>query len=115
VVTACGSDIPGAEGGPAAAGTVLAKETDVAAGSSLVVSAGDQKIALARTDAGEIVAHTAVCTHMRCTVAAAGAELACPCHNSRFNAATGEVVKGPAAQPLSAISVTVSNGSILLA
>ena len=69
-------------------------------------------IAIARTSATTAVAFSAICTHAGCTVAAAGKELDCPCHGSRYNAATGQVLGGPAPSPLPSIKVTVTDGKV---
>ncbi len=58
---------------------------------------------------GTVVCHTAICTHMQCTVPASGS---CPCHGSKFNVETGAVINGPAQQPLAAVPVTVSGGQV---
>lgn len=39
-------------------------------------------------------------------------ELDCPCHGSRFDAANGEVLAGPATTHLPEISVTVEDGVV---
>jgi Rieske Fe-S protein len=64
-----------------------------------------------RTGAQSVVAWDATCTHQGCTVAASGL---CPCHGSRFQPATGQVVNGPAARPLAKVAVAVSNGQVVL-
>jgi cytochrome b6-f complex iron-sulfur subunit len=99
----------------ATAGTTLAKVADVPSGGSLVVTVGNAPYALAKKTDGTIVVHTGVCTHMQCAVAAANAQLKCPCHGSVFDALTGAVVNGPASQPLAEISVTEKDGSVVLA
>ena len=54
------------------------------------------------------------CTHLGCTVKADGQGFACPCHRSRFGQ-DGEVVHGPAKQPLNVLRVAVtSEGNIQL-
>lgn len=98
-----------------ASGKLAIESSKVPVGGSVIVNTNtgsDPAIAVAQPKAGEFVAHTAVCTHQGCLVAAAGAQLDCPCHGSKFDAFTGKVVNGPARLPLEAVQVTV-NGSNL--
>ena len=104
----------GASNAPEAPGRVLAALTEVPVGGA--VSAKDATgapIVLARPAAARVAAFSAVCTHMGCTVAPAGSELHCPCHGSRFEAATGKVLGGPATRPLPPVTVHVANGEIV--
>lgn len=95
---------------PAPAGTPVASVADVKAAGSMVV--GTDKPILLCSANGTVVGHTAICTHQGCTVAAAGADANCPCHGSKFDAATGAVINGPALSPLAAVQVTVANGQV---
>ncbi|MFF2043250.1 ubiquinol-cytochrome c reductase iron-sulfur subunit [Kitasatospora sp. NPDC058170] len=57
--------------------------------------------------AGQYCGLSAVCTHSGCAVdAPKNGQLYCPCHGSRFDAATGAVVNGPATKPLPRYGVT---------
>ncbi|WP_395728310.1 Rieske (2Fe-2S) protein [Nakamurella sp.] len=95
---------------PAPSGTPVASVAEVQAAGSLVVGENEDAYLLAY--AGDtVVAHTAVCTHQRCTVGASGL---CPCHQSRFDVATGAVINGPALRPLAERGVTVSGGQVYL-
>lgn len=95
-------------------GHALAKVSDVPVGSSVSAKTADGKPALvSHPKAGEILAFSAVCTHMGCTVAPAGKELHCPCHGSTYDAATGRVLHGPAPRPLPKIPVTVKGKEVL--
>lgn len=89
--------------------------SSVPVGGSAIVQTGSQSdpaVALAQPKSGQFVAHTAVCTHQGCIVAAAGAELHCPCHGSKFDAFTGAAIHGPATLPLDEVPVTVNGDSI---
>jgi nitrite reductase/ring-hydroxylating ferredoxin subunit len=54
------------------------------------------------------------CTHRGCRVAPAGDRLACPCHGSEFRY-TGEVLEGPASEPLRRYPVMVDGNRLLVA
>jgi glycine/D-amino acid oxidase-like deaminating enzyme/nitrite reductase/ring-hydroxylating ferredoxin subunit len=71
-------------------------------GEGRVVGAGLRQAAVYRDDAGALHRLSARCTHLGCIVHWNGAERSwdCPCHGSRFAAATGEVLQGPAVRPL---------------
>jgi Rieske Fe-S protein len=60
-----------------------------------------------------VVAFSAVCTHMGCTVAPQGGILKCPCHGSTYDLATGDNTGGPAPRPLAKVSVTVQGGRVI--
>ena len=74
---------------------------DLAPGEGQVVGAGLAQRAVYRDEAGALHSLSARCTHLGCIVNFNSAERTwdCPCHGSRF-AATGEVIEGPAVDPL---------------
>ena len=74
---------------------------ELQSGQGRVVGAGLGQRALYRDDDGRLHSLSARCTHLGCIVAWNGAERTwdCPCHGSRFSA-EGDVVQGPATQPL---------------
>jgi Rieske Fe-S protein len=89
--------------------------SEVPLGGSVIVQTGsesDPAIAVAQPAKGRFVAHTAVCTHQGCIVGAAGKELHCPCHGSRYDAFTGKVLQGPARLPLDAVPVSVDGDHV---
>lgn len=96
---------------PAPTGERLAALTDIPDGGSLVVGGGSAALLLARSGS-TVSAHSAICTHQGCTVGAAGAEAHCPCHGSRYVAATGAVLQGPAPHSLPERAVTVFDGAV---
>ena len=117
-LSACGgSSSSSSSGGGSSSGAagVLAKLSDVAVGSAFSATGADGKpIIIAQPTAGNVVAHTAICTHRGCTVRPAGGlNLKCPCHGSTYDAATGKNTGGPSPAPLAAVPVKVEGGSIV--
>jgi Rieske Fe-S protein len=100
-----------AAGGSAAA--PIAKLADVPVGGAVAADLAGAKIILSQPTAGKVVAFSAICTHQGCPVAPKGATLACPCHGSVFDAATGAVTQGPATKALPAVSVKVDGDNIV--
>ncbi|MFC9843017.1 Rieske (2Fe-2S) protein [Streptomyces sp. NPDC060223] len=110
-LTACGSEN---ESSGSAAGTVLAKTSDIPEGGGKVFEA--QGVVVTQPAAGTYKAFSSKCTHQGCAVKGiANNVITCPCHNSEFSAADGSVKKGPATQPLAAANITVDGDSITLA
>jgi rieske iron-sulfur protein len=67
-----------------------------------------------------LVAYSAICTHLGCTVLAnltAEGDILCPCHGSMFDpAADAKVLRGPANRPLPSLPLAISaNGQIAAA
>ena len=77
---------------------------NVPRGGGKVIVMDGRRVAVHRTDAGEVIKLDATCTHLGCTVRWNDAERTwdCPCHGSRFTA-QGLVVGGPAETPLTVI------------
>jgi Rieske Fe-S protein len=75
-------------------------------GSGMVLDLNGHRVAAYRNDDGAVSMKSAVCTHMGCYVHWNSAEGTwdCPCHGSRFQA-TGEVLAGPATEPLEELDV----------
>jgi len=70
------------------------------------------KILVVRREDG-LVGLQATCTHLGCTVAwdATTGQVECPCHGARYNL-HGEILGGPAREPLEQVSLTVEEGGI---
>ncbi|MCD2442379.1 Rieske (2Fe-2S) protein [Agromyces sp. SYSU K20354] len=99
---------------PAAGGDIAAL-ADVPVGGSIDATINGEAALVSQPTAGQVVAFSAICTHQACVVAAAGNEFHCPCHGSIYDAATGEVLNGPAINPLPEIAVAVSGDRIIAA
>ena len=92
----------------------LVAVADVPAGGGTVVK--DAKVVVTKDESGQVKAFSAICTHQGCTVASvSGGTINCPCHGSRFDAATGRPVAGPAKSPLPTVAVAVRDGSVVRA
>ncbi|GFE90715.1 FAD-dependent oxidoreductase [Steroidobacter agaridevorans] len=70
-------------------------------GEGRIVSYQSKKVAAYRDDSGQLTLLAPQCTHLKCLVKWNSADRTwdCPCHGSRFRP-TGEVLGGPAEQPL---------------
>jgi cytochrome b6-f complex iron-sulfur subunit len=68
---------------------------------------------LVRKSGGELVAFSAVCTHLGCIVQweKQKQSFLCPCHAGLYSA-DGKVVSGPPPKPLARIPLAVANGVI---
>ena len=73
-----------------------------------------RRIAIAKVgDAFYAFADT--CTHQGCLLAEGtleGTTVICPCHGSEFNVATGEVVRGPAREPVESYAVQLEDSTL---
>ena len=81
---------------------------DVGRNEGKILSLEGKKVAAYRDGAGKLSLCSPVCTHLKCIVAWNDAEQTwdCPCHGSRFHP-TGEVISGPAEEPLEKIPAPV--------
>ncbi|GLU49397.1 hypothetical protein Nans01_37480 [Nocardiopsis ansamitocini] len=92
-------------------GRVVAQTTDVPEGGGLLVIGA--KLVITQARPGEYRAFGATCTHGGCTVQEVTEDIHCLCHGSRFDL-EGEVVKGPATEPLEPFEVRVEGTDITL-
>jgi len=116
-LTACGSEDDSSDSATeqgAAAGTAVAKTTDIPEGGGKIFK--DQGVVITQPTAGTYKAFSSKCTHAGCAVTGvADGVITCPCHNSEFSVTDGSVKKGPATEALAAEQITVSGDSITLA
>lgn len=123
VLAACGGNgggtSPGGSGGSASGsgggggGGALVKASAVPVGGGVSVNADGKPLIVSQPSEGQIVAFSAVCTHMGCTVAPEGKQIVCPCHGSVYSLATGDNISGPAPRPLAKVPVKVSGGEVV--
>lgn len=109
VTSACTSEDSG-DAPPESTGYASVPSSDVPVGSGTVV---DETYVVTQPEAGEFYAFSSVCTHQGCQVrTVTEKEIVCPCHSSMFSTTTGEVLQGPATEPLSKYSVAESSGKL---
>ena len=93
---------------PASGGSTPTSEIPVGGGKVFA----DSQTVVTQPTAGTFKAFDAVCPHQGCTVGSVeGGQIICPCHQSHFDAATGDRVSGPAAIGLTAKKITVTGGT----
>ena len=92
---------PAGEDGPG--GAALAKTSEIPVGGGMAFV--EQKVVVTQPEQGTFKAFTGVCTHKGCTIdKVESGKIACPCHGSTFDIATGKPVTGPNGMPASAIT-----------
>jgi nitrite reductase/ring-hydroxylating ferredoxin subunit len=75
----------------------------------------DREIAVAHLDDGSWVAFDNSCTHEDCPLAEGdleGEQIICHCHSSAFDVRTGEVLEGPADEPIEVYPVRIEDGEL---
>jgi len=108
---------------------VSLKLSDLKPNRAVQVRCGDQPVLVIRYREGdreELLAYSAVCTHLGCLVSwmpsseakkvsnlKSGYIFYCPCHDGAFGP-HGEVLAGPAPLPLEKVEITVSNDTIIV-
>jgi nitrite reductase/ring-hydroxylating ferredoxin subunit len=86
----------------------------VAAGALAAFDVGGDRIAVANVG-GTLHAFGDTCTHLHCSLAHGeleGTVVTCPCHGSQFDVTTGEVLRGPAQEPVQSYVARVENDAL---
>jgi Rieske Fe-S protein len=97
----------------AAGGAAVAQVSDIPVGGGVILP--DEAIVITQPNDGDVKAFSAICTHQGCLVSEViDNEIICPCHGSRFSAADGAVITGPATQALPSAGIAVEGGSVVL-
>lgn len=89
--------------------------TEVPEGGAKFFEFDSRTAVLVRKKGGELVALSAICTHLGCVVQwqKDKEEFLCPCHAGRYNA-DGAVLSGPPPKPLGKIPFVVNGGTIVV-
>ena len=91
----------------AGAASNLVKAAEIPVGGGKVITL--LKVVITQPTAGDYKAFSAICTHEGCPVTSVeNGVILCPCHNSKFDIATGAVKSGPARSPLPAKAVKLT-------
>ena len=95
------------------AGKVVIPEQDLPAGAAKFFEYAGSTAVMVRKQGGDLVALSAVCTHLGCIVQweKEKQDFLCPCHGGRFSP-EGAVIAGPPPKPLAKIPFVVANGVI---
>ena len=90
-------------------------ESELTAGSAKYFEYQGKAAVLIRKKNGDLVALSAVCTHLGCVVQwqKANEQFLCPCHGGLYTA-DGTVISGPPPKPLEKLSFVVANGKIIV-
>jgi len=105
------SSSPGSPGDGPADGAVLARTDEVPVGGGIVLFT--ERIVITQPERGRFEAFSAVCKHQGETVSTvADGTITCTVHGSQYDAATGDVTRGPAAAGLDPIRIRVAKGAI---
>ncbi len=112
VLVACSSPAAPSDtsGGGAAGGTTITTSEVPVGGAKFLP---DANAVVTQPQPGTFKAFDTTCPHQGCAVSALqGDQLVCPCHQSHFALATGDVVSGPAPTGLMPKKVTVSGSNL---
>ncbi|AWZ07929.1 MULTISPECIES: Rieske (2Fe-2S) protein [unclassified Streptomyces] len=113
-LTACSTESNSGGGSPAvpAEAVELGAAADVPVGGAKLFR--EKKILVSCAEAGQYKAFSAQCTHAGCVLdKIVEGQGNCPCHGSRFDAATGKVLRGPATDPLPEVPVKSEGGKLI--
>lgn len=94
----------------------VANASDILPGQMIDTKLDETGVLIANVE-GNFYAITSICTHRNCNLAKGrlkGAFVTCPCHASRFDVTTGEVLHGPATKPAKTFKVVVQDNDVLI-
>lgn len=89
------------------------KLSELQKGSSKIIRFGNKPVILIHTPEGKLVAFSAICTHLDCTVQYRKdlGVMWCACHNGKYDL-TGRNISGPPPQPLEKYKVVTKGDEI---
>lgn len=96
---------------------IVAVADDLKAGEMRAFEVRGTKVAVANV-ADTFYAFDDTCTHLQCSLAGGDLEettVICPCHGSEFDVRSGEVLQGPAREPVKTYETRIEDGSLEVA
>jgi cytochrome b6-f complex iron-sulfur subunit len=95
--------------------TTAAKVGELAPNTHKIFKFGTSPGILIHTGEGELIAFSAICSHLTCSVLFESdtQTLLCPCHNGKFDL-SGNVISGPPPAPLESFDVEISGEDIVI-
>ena len=88
---------------------------EIVEGEAKAFDVDGQEIAVGRSD-GSLYAFSDICKHRHCNLANGGeidgSTIECECHGSVFDMGTGEVMEGPATEPIATFPVNDDGGEL---
>jgi 3-phenylpropionate/trans-cinnamate dioxygenase ferredoxin subunit len=93
----------------------VGKAEEIVEGEATAFDVNGTEIAVGRSG-GTLYAFSDICTHRNCNLANGGeiegSTIACECHGSVFDMGTGEVIEGPATEPIATFGVSDDGGDL---
>ncbi|MDQ4005317.1 MAG: non-heme iron oxygenase ferredoxin subunit [Actinomycetota bacterium] len=94
--------------------TAVGPAADVPEGEMRSYQIGGEDVAVANVD-GSLHAFSDVCTHEHCLLSEGdldGTTVTCPCHGSQFDVTSGDVLNGPATEPVDSYEAKIDDDEI---
>jgi 3-phenylpropionate/trans-cinnamate dioxygenase ferredoxin component len=94
--------------------TTVGRADDVPDGEMRSYQVGGEDVAVANVG-GTLHAFSDICTHMQCLLSEGdldGTTVTCACHGSEFDVTTGDVLGGPAVEPVETYDVETDGGEL---
>jgi 3-phenylpropionate/trans-cinnamate dioxygenase ferredoxin subunit len=93
----------------------VGRAEEIAEGEAKAFPVNGAEIAVSRV-AGTLYAFSDICTHRQCNLSLGGeidgTSITCECHGSTFDMTTGEVLEGPATDPIATFAVRDESGDL---
>jgi 3-phenylpropionate/trans-cinnamate dioxygenase ferredoxin subunit len=93
----------------------MGKAEQIPEGEAVAFDVNGREIAVGRSN-GALYAFSDICTHRGCNLANGGeiegSEIECECHGSVFDMGSGEVINGPAMEPIQTFGVSDDGGEL---